>query len=338
MAPQLNSIIARSVASWRERAPALAPGVFMAFTIAAAATFLTEHYGAPVMLFALLIGMAFHFLSQEGQCVEGVQFTASRLLKIGVALLGVRVSFSELASLGLAPVLLTPVLIGLTIGAALLISRAFGRRLRFGLLTGGAVAICGASAALAIASALPAKEGGERDTLFTVVAVTTLSTVAMIAYPIIFAAFGFDDQQVGYLIGATIHDVAQVIGAGYAVSEEAGAVATYVKMMRVAMLPVVVIAVALAFRKNAGAGSFAFPWFAVGFGALLALNSVGVIPQPLVALLSGASQWLLVAAIAALGMKTSLKAMTDLGAGYAGIVVAETLFLAVIALGAVLLI
>ena len=330
--------IGQSIAAWRQRAPVLAPGVFMAFTVAAAATFLTEHYGAPVMLFALLIGMAFHFLSQEGQCVEGIQFTASRLLKIGVALLGVRVSFSELASLGPAPVIFTPILIGLTIGAGVLISRAFGRRLRFGLLTGGAVAICGASAALAISSSLPAKEGGERDTLFTVVAVTTLSTVAMIIYPIIFSAFGFDDQQIGYLIGATIHDVAQVIGAGYAVSEETGAVATYVKMMRVAMLPVVVIAVALAFRKNAGAGNFAFPWFAVGFGVLLALNSFGVIPAILVSIMTGASQWLLVAAIAALGMKTSLKAMTDLGPAYIGIVVGETLFLAVIALGAVMFI
>ncbi len=330
--------IAADAKGLREQAQLLAPGVFMAFTIAAAATFLTEHYGAPVMLFALLIGMAFHFLSQDGPCVDGIEFTASRLLKIGVALLGVRVSFSELASLGPGPALLTPVLIGSTIGAGVLISRVFGRRLRFGLLTGGAVAICGASAALALASVLPKKEGGERDTLFAVIAVTTLSTIAMIAYPIIFTALGFNDQQIGYLIGATIHDVAQVIGAGYAVSENAGAVATYVKMMRVAMLPVVIIVLALAFRSDASAGRSSFPWFAVGFAALLALNSTGVIPPVVVGVLTGASQWLLVAAIAALGMKTSLKAMADLGAGHIGVVVAQSLFLFGLALAAVNLI
>lgn len=324
--------------AWRDEAQRFAPGVFLSFTIAAAATFLTEHYGAPVMLFALLIGMAFHFLSVEGQCVSGINFTASRLLKIGVALLGVRVSFSELASLGPAPVLLTPLLIGLTIGAGVLISKFFGRRLRFGLLTGGAVAICGASAALAIAAVLPKKEGGERDTLFAVIAVTTLSTIAMIAYPIIFSALGFNDQQIGYLIGATIHDVAQVVGAGYAVSEDAGAVATYVKMMRVAMLPIVVIALALTFRADASAGKSSFPWFAVGFGALLAVNSTGVIPPVIVEIISATSQWLLVASIAALGMKTSLKAMTDLGAGHIGVVVAETTFLLSIALVAVAII
>lgn len=322
----------------RDEAQRLAPGVFLSFTIAAAATFLTEHYGAPVMLFALLIGMAFHFLSVEGQCVSGINFTASRLLKIGVALLGVRVSFSELASLGPGPALLTPLLIGLTIGAGVLISKLFGRRLRFGLLTGGAVAICGASAALAIAAVLPKKEGGERDTLFAVIAVTTLSTVAMIAYPIIFTALGFNDQQIGYLIGATIHDVAQVVGAGYAVSEDAGDIATYVKMMRVAMLPIVVIALAFTFRADASAGKKSFPWFAVGFGALLAINSAGILPPLVVEIVSATSKWLLVAAIAALGMKTSLKAMTDLGAGHIGVVVAETTFLFSIALVAVALI
>lgn len=313
----------------------LAPGVLMAFTIAAASTFLSEHYGAPTMLFALLIGMAFHFLSLEGPCVDGVQFTASRLLKIGVALLGLRITFSDLASLGPAPVLLTPLLIIVTIGAGVVFSRVLGRRTRFGVLTGGAVAICGASAALAIASVLPNREQGERDTLFTVIAVTSLSTLAMIAYPVLFHAFGFSDRDIGWLIGATIHDVAQVVGAGYAVSEEAGAVATYVKLLRVAFLPVVVIAVALASRRSAAEGDAPFPWFAVGFAALLVVNSMGVVPPLVAAAFGAAAQWLLVAAIAALGMKTSLKAMADLGPRHIGVVIGSTLTLLAAALAAV---
>ena len=195
------------------RVAVLLPGVLMAFTIAAASQFISEHYNAPVMLFALLIGMAFHFLSLEGRCAPGIQFTSSRLLKIGVALLGARVTFSDLASLGPKPVLFTPLLIAATIAAGVAFSRLFGRRTRFGILTGGAVAICGASAALAIAAALPLRQDGERDTLFTVIAVTTLSTVAMVLYPIVFHLIGYDDRQIGYLIGATIHDVAQVVGA-----------------------------------------------------------------------------------------------------------------------------
>ena len=314
------------------KAQALAPGLLMAFTIAAASTFISEHYGAPVMLFALLIGMAFQFLSVEGRCVEGVRFTSTRLLKIGVALLGVRVTFGEIASLGPGPVVATPILIALTVGAGVLAARLLGRGARFGVLAGGAVAVCGASAALAIAAALPKKGDGERDTLFTVIAVTSLSTVAMVLYPVLFHALGFSDRQIGYLIGATIHDVAQVVGAGYAVSDEAGAVATYVKLLRVACLPVVVIAVALASRRGAGEAKSPFPWFAIGFVAMLTMNSLGWFPRLVHDGLSTTAQWLLVAAIAALGMKTSLKEMASLGPRHIGVVVCATLFLLVAAL------
>lgn len=312
----------------------IAPGVLLTFTVATAAQFLGEHYGAPVMLFALLLGMAFHFLSVEGSCVDGIQFTASRLLKIGVALLGVKVTDEQILSLGLEPLILIPLLVMLTILIGLLLSRACGRSNRFGLLTGGAVAICGASAALAIASTLPRSKELERDTLFTVVAVTLLSTVAMIFYPIIFDFFGFDDGQTGLLIGASIHDVAQVVGAGYVVSDHAGDVATYVKLLRVAMLPIVVIVIALSYRKSANAGA-SFPWFALGFAALLVLNSMGMIPPGLRAVLEEISRWFLVAAIAALGIKTSIKAMADLGARHLIVVVGETLFLLAVAIIAV---
>ena len=103
----------------------------------------------------------------------------------------------------------------------------------FGLLSGGATAICGASAAMAISAALPPHPLKERATLFTIVGVSTLSTVAMIAYPIIAAAVGLDGVHAGMFIGGTIHDVAQVVGAGYAISPEAGDAATLVKLMRV---------------------------------------------------------------------------------------------------------
>jgi uncharacterized integral membrane protein (TIGR00698 family) len=255
-------------------------------------------------------------------------------LKAGVVLLGFRVTFADIAGLGAAPMLAIPILIVATIAAGAMISALAGRGVRFGVLTGGAVAICGASAALAISAALPRREGGEAEALFTVVAVTSFSTLAMIVYPALFAALGFDDRATGYLLGATIHDVAQVVGAGYAVSEEAGAVATYVKLMRVACLPFAVIAIALAGRRGLGEAHAPFPWFAVGFAAVLAVNSLGVVAPALMAAFAAASQWLLLAAIAALGMKTSLKAMIDFGPRRIGVVAAETVFLLGAALAA----
>src|SRR6185312_7645057 len=106
----------------------------------------------------------------------------------------------------------------------------------FGVLSGGAVAICGASAALAIASVLPRSDTRERDTILAVVSVTALSTIAMILYPVFAISIGLDHRHAGVFIGGTIHDVAQVVGAGYTISNETGDIATYVKLLRVAML------------------------------------------------------------------------------------------------------
>lgn len=316
----------------RDHARTVAPGLVLVVTVATAAVWLAEHYGAPATLFALLIGMAFNFLAEDGRCKPGIQLAASRLLRIGVALLGARVTAGEIASLGLAPILLVIVCVVATIASGLLFARMFKQHWAFGVLTAGAVAICGASAALAIAAVLP-RTGDERDqdTLFTVIAVTTLSTIAMVLYPVVYAALGFDAAHIGMLLGATIHDVAQVVGAGYAVSDEAGNVATYTKLLRVALLPVVVIAIALMFRSKGGGSTF--PWFAVAFAVILLVNSAGWIPEAVRESMETASRWLLLIAIAALGVKTSIKALIGLGKGPVALVVAETLFLFALATG-----
>ncbi|WP_274423692.1 YeiH family protein [Chelativorans sp. YIM 93263] len=316
-----------------ERLKGLAPGVMLALLIALAATFLSEHYGAPVMLFALLLGMALHFLSEEPRSAAGIEFSSKSLLRLGVGLLGARITFEDIGALGFGPVLLVLVCVTATIGFGLLMARLFRRHWTFGMLTGGAVAICGASAALAISAVLPDRPEREKDTLFTVIAVTGLSTIAMIVYPILFSALGFDDREIGVMIGATIHDVAQVVGAGYAVSEQAGDTATFVKLLRVALLPVVVIAIMLFVRRGEGSQGVSLPGFVLLFAALVVLNSIGFIPVRVADFLSELSRWLLVTAIAALGMKTALKEMFALGAGHINVVVSITLFLMLFALG-----
>ena len=108
-------------------------------------------------------------------------------------------------------------------------SRALGCDRDLGGLTGGAVGIGGASAALALSAARPDSEAKQRQTLFTVIGVTAFSTVAMVFYPIFGDLLRFTSTDMGFFIGATIHDVAQVVGAGYSVSSETGDLATYVK-------------------------------------------------------------------------------------------------------------
>ena len=162
-----------------------------------AASFLTLHYGAPVMLFALLLGMAFNFVDPAGKFEPGVTFSSKTLLRLGVALLGVKVTLANMTELGLLPLGLAVCGVLLTMGLGVVMARVLGRNAAFGILSGGAVGICGASAALAISSVLPRGEKGisERDIIFTVVLVTALSTVAMVLYPIFTKIMGLTDIQ-----------------------------------------------------------------------------------------------------------------------------------------------
>lgn len=325
-----------TVTAWEAHARALFPGVLACAVVAAAATFLSQHYGAPVMLFALLLGMAMNFLSGEGPCRPGIEFTARQLLRWGVALLGLRITADQVAGLGWHPVLVVAVSLVLTIGVSMLVARLMGFNILFGLLSGGATAICGASAALALSAALPPHPLKERATLFTVVGVSALSTLTMVLYPMLARALGLDAPTTGAFLGATIHDVAQVVGAGYGVSQEVGDTATLVKLLRVAtLLPVILFAVAFT-RATGRAGDGPrpplLPWFAVGFAALVALNSTGWLPRALTQAGTSLSGWLLLAAMAAIGMKTQLRELATVGLKPVVLMVGETVFLAALAL------
>src|SRR5262245_56261840 len=335
---------ALSVPDWHARGREVFPGLLASGVVAAAATFLSQHYGAPVMLLALLLGMAMNFLSTDGPAAPSIEFAARQVLRLGVALLGLRSTVEQIAAIGWQPVLLVVTSVVVTIAVWVVAARVCGFKGLFGLLTGGATAICGASAALALAAALPGHPLKERATLFTVIGVSALSTLAMIVYPMLVHALQLDAVQAGIFLGGTIHDVAQVVGAGYSVSRETGDAATFVKLLRVAMLlPVIVVAVMItrfgigtagaAEPEHRGARPPLLPWFAVAFAVLVAVNSMGWVPQPVVALGRDVSGWCLVGAIAAIGMKTHLKELATVGIKPILLMIGETVFLALLVLG-----
>ena len=316
----------------------LFPGLIVVGTIAAAAGFLSIHYKAPVMLFALLIGIAFNFLASDERCAPGIEFSSKKILRFGVALLGFRVTLDQILGLGTNVLLLVPILVISSIAISWLIAKLMGRKYLFALLTACAVSICGAAAALAVASVLPNWKERHRDTLFIVVCVTALSTFAMITYPILFTVADFNDIEIGILIGSTIHDVAQVVGADYAVSNEAVDVATFIKLLRISMLPIIVILIAVLLKgddESRTISSKAFPWFALGFALCLVVNSSGYIPLLITGFLANVSQWFLVFAIAGLGVSTSLKSMMELGGRSILLMVLQTIALLGIAVLAV---
>ncbi|MEM0937714.1 MAG: putative sulfate exporter family transporter [Pseudomonadota bacterium] len=318
------------------RVTVLWPGVLVAVLAALAAQFVAEHYGAPAMLMALLFGIALNFLGEPGKTAEGIGFTARSVLRFGVAILGARVSAELLMSLGWELIALLVVGTIATILFGVGLARAIGQGPRFAILTAGAVAICGASAAMAIAAVLPKDDRSERNLLFTVLGVTVLSTVAMILYPILTTALGFDEVTAGAFIGATVHDVAQVVGAGFSISDTAGETSTLVKLIRVSFLAPIVVLIALWWRHSQseadGKRPPLVPGFVLGFLALATLNSFGLIPEALRSFLAALSSWALLAAIAAVGMKTDLKNVLQLGSGPILLITGETLFLAALIL------
>lgn len=319
----------------------LLPGSGLAVVVALAASFVSELHGGPQFLYALFFGIAFHYLSQEPATRPGIEFCARGVLRLGVGLLGARITAGQIAGLGWTTAAIVVAAVVSTIVCGAWLGRRLGLTRAQSVLSGGAVAICGASAALAISAVLPREKQGDRFTLMVVVSVTVLSTVAMVAYPLLARLLQLTPEQAGLFLGGTIHDVAQVVGAGYTLGPAAGDYATVVKLFRVAMLALVVVAVAAVFKAERAAaqdgdGAAApgaarpplVPWFLWLFVALVAVNSSGAVPAAVQQELGALSRACLVVAIAALGVKTSFAQLARAGWRPLLVLLAETVWMA----------
>jgi len=314
------------------------PGLLLTAVVATASAFIADHRGGPTLLYALLLGMSLNAVAAEGKAKAGVDFAARRILRFGVALLGARITVEQIGGLGWynGALIAGGVVVTIVVGWAL--ARTLGLSRRIGLLTGGATAICGASAAIAIAAVLPRSETSERELIFTIAGVTALSTIAMILYPVIVGWAGLDPHQAGIFLGATIHDVAQVVGAGYSISSEVGDYAVLSKMLRVAFLLPVVMVISVVVRRRFGRDDVErgndplLPPFLLAFIAFVVAGSLGWIPKPVGVALNELSRACLVVAIAAVGLKTSLVEMKKVGARAIVLLGLETAFLAAVVL------
>lgn len=287
----------------RAQARHLAPGCAVVVVVSLAASAIAARYDAPVMLFALLLGMSMSFLGADDRLSDGIGLVASTGLKLGVALMGLRVSFDLVFDLGAAGF---AVILGgsaSTILLGLLVGRVMGWRTPQSLIAAGSVAICGASAALALASVTRGFRGKEDHTLLVIIAATSLSTAAMVFYPVLLGLTGFSDLAKGVVLGASIHDVAQVMGAGFSVSDPAGETATLAKMTRVAFLPVILLLVPVG--SNRARGRLHLPWFILVFVLLMGLNQVAALPAEVTEASRTLSSTLLIGAVAALGLNSA---------------------------------
>jgi uncharacterized integral membrane protein (TIGR00698 family) len=290
----------------------------------------------PPLIVALALGMALQPLSGRSSLKAGIEFSGRTLLRVGVALYGARLTLGNLVDGGPLPVLIALAAVACTIAFGAVAARAFGLSRNFGLLTGCATGVCGAAAAMATAAVLPKHENSDRDLAFTVMGVNFISTITMVVYPTLHQALGYSPLEMGAFLGGAIHDVAQVAGAGQTLGPQILADSIITKLLRVAFLLPAVTAIAWWVAKSgetAGEARPSPPVFLFGFLILAALNSLGLVPADVKAAITQISSFLIVLAIAALGMKTSLLAMARIGLRPVMLLVVETIFIGLLVVG-----
>ncbi len=315
------------------------PGLTLAFVAALAASWMAEHYGAPRMLMGLLIGLALNFANADKRLHPGLGFSSTTLLRWGIVFAGLNVTLAQIAGLGWQSFAWIALMIALVIGSGVVIARILRLGSAFGILAGASVAICGASAALAVASLLGEKRVSQAQLTLVLVTIAAASAVAMTLYPALAYLVELNNQQAGWLMGSAIHDVAQSMGAGYAVSEISGQTATIVKLTRVALLAAALVAIALLYPGDEGTKKprVGLPWFVCGFLALVALSSFITLPDAIVRFGQNAAQFLLLLAVTATGIRSPMALL--LGQGWRGAmpVVGATAFALLLGLAGALL-
>jgi uncharacterized integral membrane protein (TIGR00698 family) len=313
------------------------PGLAMTGVASLAAAYLSEHYGAPLMLMGLLIGLAFNFVNADARLHAGLGFASKTLLRWGIVLVGLQITFAQIIGLGWIAFAAIAAMIALVTLTGTLVARGGPMGSAFGTLAGGAVAICGASAALALSSVLGEKRASQAQLTLVLVSVSAASALAMSVYPVLAHTLNLNDTQAGFLMGASIHDVAQALGAGYSYSDAAGQTASIVKLTRVALLAPALVVVAWAYpAADAKRGGVGVPWFVLGFLGMTTLHSLVALPAPLLAWSPKIASALLLLAVTATGIRSPMNLLLEQGWRSSLPVIASTVISFLLALGAAL--
>lgn len=316
------------------------PGLAICAIASAAAAWLSQNYGVPVILAGLLLGLALNFVTGDPRTHDGLDLTSRHGLRAGIVLLGAQVTVMQIATMGAVPFFGLALVMAAALIAALAAAKLTGQSKAVGVLAGGSTAICGASAALALYGAIGRERIDQAQFTLTLVVLAAASAIALTIYPALTQMLGFTDAQSGFLVGASIHDVAQAIGAGFAVSDAAGAQATVVKLTRVALLAPLVMLAALWIARvqpiaadARGARVPLLPGFILAFLALVGINSLITLPPAVAAYALIASKTLLLLAVTATAMRTRSDLLLQMGWRSVMPVLAATLASLGVALG-----
>lgn len=293
----------------------LVPGLFLAALIATQAFALhalPAFASVSPLILAILLGMAFHnIVGTPARAAPGIAFAAKRVLRLGVMLLGLQLTYEQILRVGGIGVAVLAATLIATFVFTVWLGRRLGVERKLAELIAAGTSVCGASAVMATNTVT---RGADEDVAYAVACVTVFGSISMLLYPVLGSRLGLDAHAYGLWAGASIHEVAQVVAAAFQHGQEAGEFGTVAKLSRVMMLAPLVLAlrhIALAARRKRAdtsetAARVPLPWFVLGFVALVLINSQGIVPVGVKALAVPSTLFLLAVALAALGLTTDV--------------------------------
>ena len=301
----------------RARPLELLPGLLLAIAVGAAGLALGERLPSlGGVAIAIFLGVIVGNVARPGaRFSTGLAFAEKSVLAAAIVLLGARLEFAKLGSLGAGALLGVLVAMALAIGAGLLLARLFGFGRSMGWLLGVGSAVCGASAIAAVA---PLVSRDREEVGVSVGVVNLLGTIGIALLPLAVAALGLDARQGALVVGGSLQAVGHVVAAGFAIGPETGELATAIKMGRVAMLgPIVILIGAFAAQRSEAQEAekrFRLPGYLIGFALLALVANLGLVPREALAWTKPASNVLLAVAMAGIGLRIRLAAFAKLGA------------------------
>lgn len=295
------------------------PGILLAALIAVPAWLLGKSFpiiGSPVL--GILFGMVLAFWKRPALFNDGVQYTSKKLLQYSIILLGFDMNLFNVFNVGKQ----TLVLMAFTLTATFLTAYIAGKFLKLDgntkTLIGVGSAICGGSA---IAATAPVIHASDEEVAHSISTIFLFNVIAAFLFPFLGHAFGMNDHSFGLWAGTAINDTSSVVAAGYSFSNQAGNLAVIVKLTRTLMIVPITLIIAFYTSKKAagnqqGGYSIAkiFPWFVLGFVAASVINTFLPMPQGMSSFLAQAGKFVIVMAMASIGLNTNLVKLVKSGA------------------------
>lgn len=294
------------------------PGIALAALIAIPAWLIGRSFpiiGSPVL--GILFGMLLAFWKRPAFFNDGISYTSKKLLQYSIILLGFEMNLFQVFKVGSQ----TLVLMLFTLTAAFITAFAAGKALNLNgntkTLIGVGSAICGGSA---IAATAPVIHADEEEVAHSISTIFLFNVIAAFLFPFLGHALGMSDQSFGLWAGTAVNDTSSVVAAGYSFSNAAGNLAVIVKLTRTLMIvPVTLVLAVYTSRKDAGnkSGKYnivkIFPWFVLGFVAASVINTFIPVPSGLTGFLSQAGKFVIVMAMASIGLNTNLVKLVKSG-------------------------